>query len=70
MDKKGVKFMLSNVIEHKNRKNELLINWINKNNFKVIEYNGKARKNRNEIIVVNYEVIKWLKLNFQRIIEG
>ena len=40
------------------RKNELLINWINKNNYKVIEYNGKARKNRNEIIVVNYEVIK------------
>ena len=50
--------MLSNVMEHKNRKNELLINWINKNNYKVIQYNGKARKNRNEIIVVNYEVIK------------
>lgn len=58
MDKKGVKFMLSNVMEHKNRKNELLINWINKNNYKVIQYNGKARKNRNEIIVVNYGVIK------------
>lgn len=56
LNKKGVKFMLSNVLEHKNQKNNLLIDWINKNGFKVIEYDGKARKNRNEIIVVNYEV--------------
>ena len=48
--------MLSNVLEHKNQKNKLLIDWINKNDFKVIEYDGKARKNRNEIIVINYEV--------------
>lgn len=52
----GVKFMLSNVLEHKGKKNELLINWIEKNNFKIIEYDGKARKNRNEIIIINYEV--------------
>lgn len=56
LNKKGVKFMLSNVLEHKNKKNDLLISWINKNNFKIIEYDGKARKNRNEIIVINYEV--------------
>ena len=48
--------MLSNVLEHKGVKNELLITWINKNGFKVIEYKGKARKNRNEVIIVNYEV--------------
>ncbi len=56
LNKKGVKFMLSNVLEHKELTNTLLIEWIKKNNFKVIEYDGKARKNRNEIIVVNYEV--------------
>lgn len=56
LNKKGVKFMLSNVLEHKELKNSLLIDWINRNGFKVIEYDGKARKNRNEIIVVNYEV--------------
>lgn len=56
LDKRGVKFMLSNVLEHKGVKNELLITWINKNGFKVIEYKGKARKNRNEVIIVNYEV--------------
>lgn len=54
LDKMGVKFMLSNVLEHKNKKNELLINWIKKNNFKIIEYNEKARKSRKEVIIVNY----------------
>ena len=53
---KGVKFMLSNVLEHKEKKNSLLIEWIKKNNFKVINYDGKARKNRNEVIIINYEV--------------
>ncbi len=57
LNKKGIKFMLSNVLYHKDKRNDLLIRWIEKNKFKVIEYDGKARKNRNEIIVVNYEVI-------------
>ena len=56
LNKKGVKFMLSNVLEHKGKKNDLLLNWIKENNFKIINYNGKSRKNRNEIIVINYEV--------------
>ncbi len=58
LNNRGVKFMLSNVLEHKDLKNQLLIDWIAKNNFKVIKYDGKARNNRNEIIVVNYEVRK------------
>lgn len=56
LNAKGVKFMLSNVLEHKEKKNTLLIEWIKKNNFKVITYDGKARKNRNEVIIINYEV--------------
>ena len=51
----GVKFMLSNVLEHKEKKNNLLLKWIKENNFKVIEYTGKSRKNRKEIIIVNYD---------------
>ena len=50
--------MLSNVLEHKNKKNDLLINWIEKNKLKVIKYDGKARKSRNEVIIINYEVKK------------
>jgi adenine-specific DNA-methyltransferase len=52
--RKGAKFMLSNVLKHKGKKNNLLINWIEKNNYKIISYDSKIRKVREEIIVVNY----------------
>lgn len=48
----GGKFMLSNVIEHKEKTNEILKEWIKKNKFKLIEYKGKSK--RKEIIVINY----------------
>ena len=54
INKMGVKFMLSNVLEHKEKKNELLIKWINENDFRVIEYTEKSRKNRKEVLIVNY----------------
>lgn len=56
LNKKHVKFMLSNVINHKEKTNYLLSNWIKENNFKIIEYNQKARGNRAEVIIINYEV--------------
>lgn len=55
VDKMGVKFMLSNVLEHKDKKNDILIEWIKNNGFKVIEYKEKARKNRKEVIIINYD---------------
>lgn len=48
----GGKFMLSNVLEHKEKTNELLKKWIKENKFKLIEYKGKSK--RKEIIVINY----------------
>lgn len=48
----GGKFMLSNVIEHKEKTNEILKKWIKKNKFELIEYKGKSK--RKEIIVINY----------------
>jgi len=57
LNKKKVKFMLSNVLTHKGKINEILQDWINDNGYKTIEYKGKTRGNRKEIIVVNYEVI-------------
>ena len=50
--------MLSNVLEHKEKKNELLINWIKNNNYKIINYDKKARMSRKEVIIINYEVSK------------
>lgn len=55
IDKMGVKFMLSNVLEHKDKKNDILIDWIKNNGFKVVEYKEKARKNRKEVIIINYD---------------
>ena len=55
INRRGIKFMLSNVLEHKGKKNHILIDWINKNNFKVIKYNGKSRSNRKEVIIINYD---------------
>jgi len=54
LNSKGIKFMLSNVLEHKEKKNEILIEWIKENNYRVIEYKEKARKNRKEVLIVNY----------------
>lgn len=55
LHKKNVRFMLSNVLIHKDKENLILKKWIKENGFKIIDYNGKARGNRQEIIVINYE---------------
>ena len=55
LNKRGVKFMLSNVLYHKEKSNKLLIDWAKENGFKIVEYDGKARKSRNEVIIINYE---------------
>lgn len=55
VNKKGIKFMLSNVLEHKGCTNNLLIDWINENGFRIVEYKGKTRKNRKEVIIMNYK---------------
>lgn len=56
LNEKHIKFMLSNVLTHKDKTNRILKEWIEKNNYKIIKYDEKARGNRAEIIVINYEV--------------
>lgn len=62
---KNIKFALSNVIEHKGMKNELLIDFINKHQLKVVNINKnynnassyayKARNNlTQEVVIINY----------------
>ena len=58
LHKKDIKFMLSNVLTHKEKTNEILKDWIEKNGFTIIEYKDKVRGNRKEIIVVNYNLDK------------
>ena len=49
---RGGKFMLSNVLEHKDKTNKILKNWIKENKFKLIKYKGKSK--RKEVIIMNY----------------
>ena len=57
LDKKEVKFMLSNYTEHDNLNNDDLIVWATNNKFKVI-FNDKItkrnRQDRRELIIINY----------------
>lgn len=64
LDTKGVRFALSNTLEHKGKINKLLQGWIKSNNFKInhVEHNyknsnyqSKAKNNlTKEILVTNY----------------
>ncbi len=54
LHKRGVRFLLSNVLEHKGRVNQRLYDFIKENQLKCVEYEEKTRKYRKEIIVLNY----------------
>ncbi|MFA6524115.1 MAG: Dam family site-specific DNA-(adenine-N6)-methyltransferase [Candidatus Paceibacterota bacterium] len=64
LNKKGVRFALSNVLEHKGKTNEIMKNWVKKNNFKInkLNYNYKnsnyhstAKNNITiEVLITNY----------------
>ena len=50
--------MLSYVIEHKNNVNYELVNWIEKNNYRIIELDsitGISGSKRKEVLIVNYD---------------
>lgn len=52
LNEKGIKFMLSNVIEHKDKKNEILYEWIKNKKYKVVK--NIEYKKRNEVVIMNY----------------
>lgn len=64
LNKKGVRFALSNVLEHKGEKNEHMINWLENSSYKVIpinfnynnsNYHSKAKESTTkEVLVINY----------------
>jgi adenine-specific DNA-methyltransferase len=52
---KGYKFMLSNVLYHMGKRNNLLIEWINSHDFKTIEIGKTGIKYpRHEVLIKNY----------------
>jgi adenine-specific DNA-methyltransferase len=64
LDKKGVRFALSNVLEHKGKTNQIVKNWAKKNNFKINKlnfdyknssYHLTANDNKTvEVLITNY----------------
>lgn len=64
LNSRGVKFALSNVSEHKGKKNEILIDWKNQNkyhlhkinfDYKNSSYHGKnLDKKTEEVLITNY----------------
>lgn len=61
LDKRNIKFGLSNVFENRGKTNEHLIEWCNKNNWKVYHldrnYNpfSKGNSNNDEVYITNYK---------------
>jgi DNA adenine methylase len=56
-DDKNIRFMMSNVFEHNGKQNKMLKDWVEKNGYNVISFNGKSRKGRKEIIITNYKKV-------------
>ncbi|HFU4479650.1 TPA: Dam family site-specific DNA-(adenine-N6)-methyltransferase, partial [Streptococcus suis] len=55
LDEGGYKFILSNVIRHKDKTNHLLEKWIEEHQFKVIEVGNTGwRYSKNEVFIKNY----------------
>lgn len=55
ISKNGYRFMLSNVIEHKEKINEILKKWVEENGYNVVELNHSTRK---EVLITNFDLQK------------
>ncbi|HRK26127.1 MAG TPA: DNA adenine methylase [Chitinophagales bacterium] len=70
LHKQNIRFALSNVLEHKGKENDILQNWLNKNNYLKVNYLQSDYSNSNyqtmvreknasvEVLITNYEVEK------------
>lgn len=61
LDQKSIKFMLSYVLEHKNKKNDVLEKWINDRGYHLIQLGdiiGISGSKRKEVLVINYDAKK------------
>ena len=57
LNNRGIKFMLSNMMERNSLENKTLKSWIKRNNYKVIKNDKLTKRNRQdriEIIIINY----------------
>lgn len=55
LNEKGIKFMLSYVLKHKEEYNIDMDFWAMWNKFKILELNDVPGKSRKEVVIINYE---------------
>lgn len=75
VDEKGLRFALSNVLIHKGKTNDMLIEWVDKNKYKLFHLNknysnsnyhtlDRSKTSSDEVLITNYEPeISQLTLN-------
>ena len=64
LNKKGIKFALSNLIKHKGKEHDLLINWCKDNNFKVNIIKSNYSNSNYHIVDKSSESIEVLVTNY------
>lgn len=64
LNKKGISFALSNVLEHKGETNEIMKNWAEKNNFKINKLNYNYRNSNYHSTAKNNKTIEVLITNY------
>ena len=60
LSNEGIPFMLSYVLDHKGKRNEELLSWVQKNKYRMIELGdiiGISGSRRKEILITNYEAV-------------
>jgi len=58
LNEKSIPFMLSYVLEHKGKVNVKLKEWLNRNNYQLININQAPSIQRKEILIINYDYQK------------
>lgn len=55
LDEKGYRFMLSNVVHHKDKVNHLLLKWVHEHKYRLVDVGTSGwRYTKNEVIVKNF----------------
>ncbi|WP_200909090.1 MULTISPECIES: Dam family site-specific DNA-(adenine-N6)-methyltransferase [Pseudoalteromonas] len=54
INEKGIKFMLSYVLEHGDSHNNEIKEWLNNRSYKIITIEGNLKVKRKEVLVINY----------------
>lgn len=55
LNARGVKFMMSNVLEHKGLQNSLLADWVKDRGYNILNNTGVGGRGRKEILITNYQ---------------